>query len=309
MWGPAGVVMALLCACSVSTPAAPSPVGVTRASPTPTSHQSPSPHAPPTSKAHDVGRLITAAGVTQWVQCAGTGPVTTLIIAGLGSSTRDWLPVLPQLQRITRTCVYDRPGLGHSPPRNDGRDPIDAGRHARELAAALNAIGEHGPYLVLGHSYGGLVARAFVAQHPPDIAGVLLAESVTPYDPTLGEVWVEATSVIDLAASSRATHGGPPLRDLPLIVLTASRPEANRLDGPDYGQPADVTDEWLRGQRANLTLSSDSIQVTAHSGHELQKDAPDAVVEAVRQLVSAIETTKPLACTPVWKELQTTCRA
>jgi pimeloyl-ACP methyl ester carboxylesterase len=246
--------------------------------------------------------------VTQWLHCAGDGPVTTVIVPGLGSTSSDWTTVFPALSRLTRTCTYDRPGLGRSPARDDGRDVVDAGLHARELAAALEAAGERGPYLVAGHSYGGLVARAFVAQHRPEVAAVMLAESVTPGDPTLGDYWNEDSVSVDLAASSRATQGGPPLGATPLLVMTASRADADRLDGPSYGQGAEVTAIWLRGQRRNLTLSSDSMQVVARSGHVLQKDAPETVAEGVRELLAAVESGRPLACTKVWAQWDAACR-
>jgi len=312
VWVLSAAVMVALCACSSTPPVTPPTATLTTESTTAHPHASTTPQIPPppppTTSTRNFARLVTAAGVTQWLQCFGTGDVTAVIVPGLGSSTSDWLTVLPQLQQITRTCIYDRPGLGHSPQRADGRDPLDAGRHATELAAALNTAGEHGPYLIIGHSYGGLIARAFIAQQSRAIAGVFLAESVTPNDPTLGDMWNEATSLIDLEASSRATQGGPPLGSRPLLVMSASRPEANRLNGPASGQSTDVTDEWNRGQRANLQLSSDSIAVTAHSGHVLQKDSPEAVVEGVRELIRAIDTGKPLTCTPVWKQWQATCR-
>jgi pimeloyl-ACP methyl ester carboxylesterase len=252
--------------------------------------------------------IVQADGVRQWLHCAGNGPVTVVVVPGLQSTASDWSEVRPAFEKLTRTCVYDRPGLGLSPARTDGRRVLDAGRYAQELGALLAAAGEPGPYLVIGHSFGGLVARAFVRTHLADVAAVFLAESVTPGDPYLGSTWREAGLHIDMAASSRATGGGPRMGSVPLLVMTASRADADHLHGPSYGQAAAVTAQWLAGQRDDLRLSSDAIQVVAMSGHVLQQDAPAPVVEAVRELLVATTTGARLRCSAVWKTWGASCR-
>lgn len=254
-----------------------------------------------------VSGVYAAAGVRQWLHCQGSGPVTLVVIPGLGTSSAAWSGVLPALQRVTRTCIYDRPGLGHSPARPNAQQVLDAGLFARELAALLAAAGERGPYVVLGHSFGGLIARAFVHAYPRSVRGVLLAESVTPGDPTTGRYWPEAGHQIDLVASATATGGGPPMGRLPLLVLSASNPEEDHLGGPTYGQPQWMIDLWRRQQHDDLALSTDSIQVIAHSGHVLQQDNPGAVVETVRELVAVAPTGAALRCTAVWSRYASTC--
>ena len=231
-----------------------------------------------------------------------------VVVAGLHADSSSWSAVRPNLEHLTHTCVYDRPGLGRSPARTDGRGTVDAGLYAQELTALLAAAGEKGPFIVVGHSFGGLVARAFIRTNLARVKGVFLAESVTPHDPTLGAIWQEADLDVDMAASSDATGNGPHLGNHPLVVMTASRADADHLDGPSYGQSDAVTAEWLRGQAANLELSTDAIQVVAHSGHVLQQDAPAAVVEALRELLNAVKTGQPLTCSPVWGTLDATCR-
>jgi pimeloyl-ACP methyl ester carboxylesterase len=252
--------------------------------------------------------VIQAAGVRQWLHCRGSGPVTVLVITGLGAPASTWSGVRPSLEGLTRTCVYDRPGLGHSPARPDAGRVVDAGLHARELAALLTAAGEHGPFVVVGHSYGGLIARAFVHAYRARVRGLLLAESVTPDDPTLGRYWTEAGHRVDMVASSAATGGGPKLGVLPLLVLSASNPEGDHLGGPSYGQPAWMVTLWRTQQHADRALSRDAIQVIARSGHVLQQDDPPAVVEAVRELVSAVEKGHHLTCGSAWTAVHATCR-
>ncbi len=252
--------------------------------------------------------MVASDGVRQWLHCAGPGPFTLVIIPGLGSTATAWSGVLPGLERLVRTCIYDRPGLGASPPRPNRGAVVDAGLLQQELWSLLQTAGQRGPYLVLGHSFGGLIARAFVAAHRSSVRGVLLAESVTPYDPSTGPFWTEAGHRVDLTASSVATEGGPKLGHLPLLVISASRPDENHLGGPTYQQPAWMTTLWIREQYEDLGLSSDSIQVVAHSGHVLQQDDPDAVVEGVRELVGSVRSGRPLTCAHHWSAQGATCR-
>jgi len=317
-----GALLVLLacagCAATPATSGAPGGPGNPPAvAPVLPSTPQPAADAPPTSAPTStpasapgttVDRVVDAAGVQQWVRCAGAGPVTVVVVTGLNASAGAWSDVSPAMQRITRTCVYDRPGLGRSPARPQAGQVVDAGLYAHELAALLAAVGEVGPFVVVGHSFGGLIARAFVHLYPRHVRALLLVESVTPNDPTTDPFWEEAGHKVDMAASSAATGDGPPLGHLPLLVLSASDPEEDHLGGPTYGQPEELVDLWREQQRDDLELSTDAIQVVAHSGHVVQQDNPAAVVDAVRQLVAAVTSGRPLRCTPGWSADAATCR-
>ncbi len=266
----------------------------------------PSTSGAPASRGAFAG-LVSAGGVRQWLSCAGPGPLTLVVVPGLGSSSAAWSAVLPGFRTFVRTCVYDRPGLGRSPNRASTSQVLDAGLQSGELWSLLRAAGERGPYVVLGHSYGGLVGRAFVAAHRSSVRGVFLAESVSPGDSSTGRYWTEAGHRVDLLVSGYATHGGPLLGSSPLVVMSASRPDADHLTGPTYGQPQWMTTLWVRLQKADLTLSTDAIQVVAHSGHVLQQDNPPAVVEAARELVAAVHSGGHLTCSGPWTRLAATC--
>lgn len=256
---------------------------------------------------NDVG-IIKAGGVQQRIDCQGSGPATLLVISGLGARASDWAPVAAGFRLATRTCFYDRPGLGASPARPKTKQIVDAGLYAHELAALLTAAGEPGPYVVLAHSFGGLIARAFVRQNLAAVEGVLLAESVDPADKSSGAYWREAGHSVNMRLSQSATGGGPKLGHRPLIVLSASNPERDHLGGPTYGQSASMIRQWIAQQRADVRLSTNSIQVIAKSGHVLQQDAPATVIEAVKELVQSATQTTPLACSDVWTSLDAICR-
>jgi len=85
--------------------------------------------------------------------------------------------VQPEIAKATRVCSYDRAGHGWSDP---GPEPRDVAQHARELHTLLSKAGVAGPYVLVGHSLGGLYVRTFAAQYPGEVAGMVLVESSHP---------------------------------------------------------------------------------------------------------------------------------
>ncbi len=108
------------------------------------------------------------------------GP-TVILEAGIGGATlASWGRVEPAVAAFAPVVAYDRGGLGWSDP---GPEPRDAVRLTQELHAALRAAGIGPPYVLVGHSYGGLLARMFAHRHPDEVAGLVLVESSYPVDP------------------------------------------------------------------------------------------------------------------------------
>lgn len=106
-----------------------------------------------------------------------TGRPTVLFEAGLGSFSSQWSLIQPRVASTTRTVSFDRPGLGWSSPSSTR---LNARQHVRELHNALDQIGESGPYVFVGHSLGGLIARVFADEFPGETAGLVLIDSSHP---------------------------------------------------------------------------------------------------------------------------------
>jgi pimeloyl-ACP methyl ester carboxylesterase len=116
-------------------------------------------------------------GVPTHIYCTGEGTPTVVLVSGLADDWSDWGFILHNVAAETRTCAYDRAGLGWS-----GVTPaVRTSRNiAAELEATLNAAGQKGPYLLVGHSSGGLHIREYQAQHPNKVMGILFLDSSYP---------------------------------------------------------------------------------------------------------------------------------
>jgi pimeloyl-ACP methyl ester carboxylesterase len=124
------------------------------------------------------GQMIDVGGYRLHINCVGKGSPTAVIDAGWGDSSGAWSSwVQPSAATTTRVCTYDRAGMGYSEP---GPLPRNAERFAQELHALLNGAGEPGPYVLVGHSMGGLTVRVFTHKYPADVAGVVLIDSMSP---------------------------------------------------------------------------------------------------------------------------------
>ncbi|PWJ20277.1 alpha/beta fold hydrolase [Jannaschia seohaensis] len=121
------------------------------------------------------GEIVTAGGAGLHVYCSGPPEAPPVFLeTGMGVVSDAWVRVQDDLSEDHRVCRYDRAGTGHS-ARFDG--PKDAGATADRLAALAQAVGVERPMVLVGHSYGGLVARVFAHRYPERVAGLVLVDS------------------------------------------------------------------------------------------------------------------------------------
>lgn len=99
---------------------------------------------------------------------------TVIFDAGLGDTADEWLPMQQAVAAFTRTCAYDRAGLGRSAP---GLRSRTAERMLAELRMLLAAAEVHAPYVLVGHSAGGLIVQLFAAYYPNEVVGLVLLDS------------------------------------------------------------------------------------------------------------------------------------
>jgi pimeloyl-ACP methyl ester carboxylesterase len=249
----------------------------------------------------DGGRLVAIGGGRRlYLKCMGTGRPTVVLESGFGGNTDDWRDVQPQLGRITRTCAYDRAGLGNSVATPGVHD---AGDEVRDLRRLLRAAHLPAPYVLVGHSYGGLLARLFAHEHPEQAAGVVLVDAVgrdqirraladwpRAQAPAVRRAFARTVQDgVDLAAGDALGRRVRTLGATPLAVITAGRHEAE-LGALPRGLARAQERLWNTMQDELAALSSDHLHVVAlRSDHFVQRldGQPDVVVRAVGAVVRA----------------------
>jgi pimeloyl-ACP methyl ester carboxylesterase len=127
------------------------------------------------------GKLVDIGGYRLHVHCTGKGSPTVVLEAGAGDFSVDWGLVQPEVARFARVCSYDRAASAWSDP---GPSPRTMKQEVYELHTVLRKAGIRGPYVLVGHSYGGLLTRLYAGQYPREMAGMVLVDSTDP-DTTL----------------------------------------------------------------------------------------------------------------------------
>jgi len=122
------------------------------------------------------GRTYDVAGHRMYLRCEGAGSPTVLLSNGAGERSSSWAWIAPVVARDTRVCSYDRAGQGWS----DSAGPQDGTALATDLHALLQVAQVPGPYLLAGHSTGGVYNMIFAARYPDETAGMVLLDSATP---------------------------------------------------------------------------------------------------------------------------------
>jgi pimeloyl-ACP methyl ester carboxylesterase len=123
-------------------------------------------------------RSYVVNGRSLYLHCRGTGEPTVVLFNGLGERTPSWAWVQRGVSSTTRVCAFDRAGEGWSGAAPGGQD---GHRLATDLHDLLRAAHVPGPYVLAGHSVGGVYALVYAKQYPDGVAGVDLIDSTTPY--------------------------------------------------------------------------------------------------------------------------------
>ena len=267
------------------------------------------------------GQLVPVFDTVLHLNCTGSGAPAVVLEAGLAGNYLDWTLVQPQLAASTRVCSYDRAGAGYS--ARTAR-PRLAAAIAEELHELVRAGGLARPFVLVGHSFGGLIAATYARDYPDDLAALVLLDAMHPaqFDAfAAAGVYVETDPhlVIGRTSGFASTYKLPEsLHRLAMdLALTDSarvfvfREMARMIDSahalgtaPLPHLPARVlvhgNGEWRdvppAGQMETVwtalqadyaaRLGAPPPVVVADSGHQIALDAPDAVVTAVLAVVA-----------------------
>ena len=137
------------------------------------------------------GRLVDVGGHRLHLSCTGSGSPAVVVEAGGGAMAANLGWITPPAARETTICVYDRAGRGWS---EDADAPQDAVAISSDLHTLLHRAGVPGPYVIAGHSFGGLYALTFAARHPGEVSGMVLIDSTSPHYDVAGAAPTPAAS-------------------------------------------------------------------------------------------------------------------
>ena len=296
------------------------------------------------------GQMVDVGGYRLHIYCQGEGSPTVVMEAGAGESCFCWERLRPAVAELTRVCTYDRAGLGWSERSPKSRT---AQHVVAELHSLLTNAGIEGPYVLVGHSIGGLYARLYDHEYPDEVVGMVLvdasheeqdlrfpeayrqaedeflqqivsgtrlgkllnslgllalspenypSEYLPPYPEATLETYkaviLSDTRYFETAAEEYASMAESlaevraaqltSLGDMPLVVLTRGLAPDPNLPGLSDEGAQQVETVWDELQAEQATLSSNGKQVLAEeSGHLVQLDQPELVVDAIRDVVEA----------------------
>ena len=124
------------------------------------------------------GNLIDVGGFKMHIYCVGVGSPTVILETLSGGTSSYWGWVQPEVAKGTRVCVYDRAGRAWSEP---DPKPQSLARTVRNLHTLLTNANIEGPYVLVGHSIGGIYMRQFAADYPDEVVGIVLVDAANPY--------------------------------------------------------------------------------------------------------------------------------
>ena len=229
------------------------------------------------------GRLIDVGGHRLHLSCTGSGSPTVVLEPGAGmmSSSLGW--ITPAVARDTRVCVYDRAGRGWSEPADASQDSLQI---ATDLHTLLQRGQVPGPYVLAGHSFGGLYVLTFAARYPDEVAGMVLIDSTAPASGVAGvaspgdQTSYDVTGRVSAVASSSARMG---VGRLFAILAGSGLPPRSRDEVSAKMAPASsvrsTVEEYVQGsaapQAAALTdfAGKPLVVLTAGSGHDAAETA------------------------------------
>jgi pimeloyl-ACP methyl ester carboxylesterase len=286
------------------------------------------------------GQMVDVGGYKMHINCTGQGSPTVILEAGMGNYSLFWAHVQPEVAGFTRVCSYDRAGYGWS---ERGPLPRTANAEVEELHTLLVNANIEGPYVLVGHSLGGMLVRVYAHNYPNEVVGMVLVDSFheerltrlpeltklnqdsagqlrlfallsstgmmalvpqTISNPGLPdeayaqlqaitattgifEMFLAEMNAIEESSAEVRALNLTSLGNLPLIVLSAGHGDA--IASLSDAENQKLWKELQVEQSELAALSSDSKQIIAEeSGHFIQLDQPDLVIDAIREMLDAL---------------------
>jgi pimeloyl-ACP methyl ester carboxylesterase len=239
----------------------------------------------------DVGGYKLAAEIS------GEGSPTVVFISGSGDAGEPWEAAISAMSSSTTLMTYARAGIGDSEIPPDPTSP-SLGTAVVELRRLLAAVDIAGPFILVGHSIGGLIGLIYAAQWPENLAGLVLVDATDIHlDLEIDEPYLviddgdredhlsyDVVATVDEVARSRRVLG------IPSVVIASRAGGWLEIENPEPWQPftlAELDERWQRHQEALAADLGAMHKVARLGGHYVQKDDPTLVAEAIDNLVNS----------------------
>ncbi|MFI8685811.1 alpha/beta fold hydrolase [Rossellomorea sp. NPDC077527] len=218
------------------------------------------------------------------------GKPTIVLDAGYGDYSKAWDSVIEDLSMLSKVLIYDRAGLGKSATSSNPRTSREMVKELKELLIEAKI---KPPYILVGHSFGGVNLRMFATEYQNEVCGLVLVDS-TPEDyrerflPTMSEDFQQAYNkqfiyegnYDEFMKSLQQLKDAKRKLNVPLMVLSAGKKA-------HYSKESQAL--WNDMQREILEISTDGELVIAeNSAHYIQNDEPEVVVSAVKKLIDRV---------------------
>jgi pimeloyl-ACP methyl ester carboxylesterase len=273
-------------------------------------------------------RVDIGGGRMMYIECQGSGSPTVVLMSGAGAASDSWHAadqkgptVYDDIQKTTRVCAYDRPGVLHGDQTFSRSDPVPQPTSAQDgvndLVALLKAADVPGPYVLVAHSLSGTSARVFAGEHPDEVKGIVFVDVSTPEfrAQLTPEQWKTVNRINTSAKAPAAypdferpdwdkvldqTAAAAALKPMPVVVLTSGDKYVDVLPKliqagelppdtapPDFGAVLDRAQSAAQNKLAALVPGAVHITDT-HSGHFMMIDDAPVVIQAIRMVVDAV---------------------
>ena len=304
---------------------------------------------PPTVAASGefAGPVDVGGGRTIYLECHGAGTPTVVLLSGWGNAGDVWQvtgasppPVADGVAAFTHVCVYDRPGTYVTTVEKDGAraavtsaDSVTAARGTAvvsaprtggdvvaELHQLLAAAHVPGPYVLVGHSLGGLFALLYARTYPDQVSGIVLVDPTTPktrdlvspaqwalfersgIDPGPSPIPGYVSETYRISATLDQLHAAGPMLRIPVTDLIKTIPQPYRGQLPYPGTAADheAFENALPAAHAALiqSIPGSKLVPVPHTTHDIHGERPDVVISAIRDTTAGTTMTSTPTSTP-----------
>jgi pimeloyl-ACP methyl ester carboxylesterase len=267
------------------------------------------------------GLVDIGGGRKLYLECKGSGKPIVILEAGLRNRADIWSTkpesgkaVFPSVAAFTKVCAYDRPGTTLGTDRLSRSDPVPMPRTTEDAVADLHSLLQAAaipvPYVLVGHSTGGLIIRLYASAYPKEVAGLVLVDAISEgvktamssehwkvydrlllVDPPKELAHYKDLETIDFDASfdeMRRAAKRTPLAATPLIVISKGRPFELPPGLPAW-LPSTLEQAWTAGQQQLAQILPDTPHLIAtNCSHYVQIEQPQLVIDSIRKIVEAI---------------------